>query len=658
MDFFEHQELARKKTRLLVIYFFFAVIGIIASIYAVVVAGSFFFEDDTGAKTIEFWQPELLFYSALGSLTVITLGSGFKTLQLSAGGSVVANELGGRLIDRNTTDFEERRLLNVVEEMAIASGVPVPDVYIMDNEMGINAFAAGKTPSDAVIGVTRGTIRLLNRDELQGVMAHEFSHILNGDMRLNMRLIGLLFGILFIAMIGQIIFRSVAYSSGSRNRNSGGGIVAILGLGLALIIIGYVGLFFAKLIKAAISRQREFLADASAVQFTRNPDGIAGALKKIGGLSQGSNVASPRAEEASHMFFGDAFQHSVMRFESFATHPPLEVRIKKIDPQWDEQYQKVKLPAISQQGEEASAAGQRRQGAAPPPLPAHAAMVSGLAAGATSLPKIGQPGANEIAFSHQLLSQIPQQSLEEIRSESGAQAIIFALLLNQDDSHRSVELEQLGEMLDGQTVNQVADFYSKTGKLDSTMKIALIDLSISSLRRLSAPEYERFQNVTQHLMESDGQIDLFEFTLQKIIRRHLDLYFNRMSSPKIRYRRLAQLKHEATVLLSTMAGLGGRDDDEIERAYRQGIDMLMDELGSPPPMRLGPESCSLPQIDEALNRFDEATPLVKKRLLYACGKTVMADEQITCNEAELLRAIADTIGCPVPPFVQEENQAA
>ena len=309
MDFFEHQELARKKTRLLVIYFILAIVGIIASIYGVMVAGSLFLEDDNGARTINLWRPELLLYAALGSGTVIALGTGYKTLQLNAGGSVVAMELGGRLLDRNTTDYEERRLLNVVEEMAIASGVPVPDVYIMDNEMGINAFAAGKTTSDAVIGVTRGTIRLLNRDELQGVMAHEFSHILNGDMRLNMRLIGLLFGILFIAMIGQIMLRSVMFTPRSRNKDSAGkAALLFLALGLTLIIIGYVGLFFAKLIKAAISRQREFLADASAVQFTRNPDGIAGALKKIGGLSQGSIVTSPKAEEASHMFFGDAFE--------------------------------------------------------------------------------------------------------------------------------------------------------------------------------------------------------------------------------------------------------------------------------------------------------------------------------------------------------------
>ncbi len=656
MDFFEHQELARKKTRLLVIYFILAIVGIIASIYGVMIAGSLFIEDDSGAKTVSLWRPELLLYAALGSGTVIALGTGYKTLQLSGGGSVVAMELGGRLLDRNTTDYEERRLLNVVEEMAIASGVPVPDVYIMDNEMGINAFAAGKTPSDAVIGVTRGTIRLLNRDELQGVMAHEFSHILNGDMRLNMRLVGLLFGILFIAMLGQIMLRSVMFAPRSRNKDSGKGVLVILALGLTLIVIGYVGLFFAKLIKAAISRQREFLADASAVQFTRNPDGIAGALKKIGGLSQGSTVTSPKAEEASHMFFGDAFEHKVMKLNSLATHPPLAVRIKKIEPQWNEEFPEVELPDISQHAEEGSSAGGRGSHATPPPLSPQAALVSGLTS-TSSLPKIGQPGASEIAYSRRLLSAIPQDFLDAIRSEAGSQAIIFALLLGQDDKLRATELELLKRLIDDETLRHVMDFYGKIGVLDSSKKIALIDLTIPSLRKLSPPEYERFQNVTAQLMESDGQIDLFEFTLQKIIHRHLDLYFNRIRSARIRYRRSAKLKRETTVLLSTLAGLGSRDPEEAEEAFRQGMAPFEAEFGSPLPQLLSASECGLAQIDEALDRYDEATPLVKKRLLDACGKTVMADQKITGDEAELLRAIADTIGCPIPPYVREKVEA-
>ncbi|MCF6312218.1 MAG: M48 family metallopeptidase [Verrucomicrobiales bacterium] len=651
MDFFEHQELARKKTRLLVVYFILAVLGIIASIYAVVVGASLFVGSE-GAGSFSLWQPEVLLYAALGSTGVIALGTGFKTLQLSAGGSVVAAELGGRRIDRNTSDLEERRLLNVVEEMAIASGVPVPDVYIMDNEMGINAFAAGKTPSDAVIGVTRGTVRLLNRDELQGVMAHEFSHILNGDMRLNMRLIGLLFGILFIAMIGQIVMRSVMFAPRSRNRDSnGGGVLAILAFGAALMAIGYVGLFFAKLIKAAISRQREFLADASAVQFTRNPEGIAGALKKIGGLSEGSTIASPRAEEASHMFFGDAFQDKVMQMQSLATHPPLDVRIKKIEPKWDGVFPKVALPDISQ-SPELGGVERGARGAS-----SSAAMVSGLSpvvagSGVQDAFRVGEPGAEQIIYGQNLVAALSPESLSAIRGGAGAQAIIFALLLGQDDELRRSEVALLKQSVDELTVQHTLKFYAEIGDLDSSKKIGLIDLTIPSLRQLSPPEYERFQTVTQRLMESDGQIDLFEFMLQKIIRRHLDLFFNRVRPPKIRYRHLSKLSKELSILLSTLAGVGSRNQGQAILAFQEGVESVAEDLGGEDLQFMSPEECGLQQIDEALNRFDEATPLMKKRLLYACGKVVMADQKVNDGEAELLRAIADTIGCPIPPFVK------
>ena len=256
---------------------------------------------------------------------------------LSRGGEVVARTLDGRPINSNTQDLNERRLLNVVEEMAIASGVPVPTVYLLENDKSINAFAAGFTPADAVIGVTRGTMELLNRDELQGVIAHEFSHVFNGDMRLNIRLMGVLHGITVIAMIGYVILRG---TSGSRK----GGGLAILLLGGSLVVIGFVGVFFAKLIKSAVSRQREFLADASAVRYTRNPDGIAGALKKIGGLVYGAKIKSPRAEEASHFLFADGLRAKISSFQALATHPPLTERIRRIDAGFDGRFPTVEYP--------------------------------------------------------------------------------------------------------------------------------------------------------------------------------------------------------------------------------------------------------------------------------------------------------------------------
>ena len=322
MNFFEHQDQARQNTKQLMGLFGLAIAGMILSIYAVVVLT--LLNDSVGG----WWQPEVLFVVSLGTLAVVGSGSGYKILQLRQGGKAVAQSLGGRLVDLQTRDANEQALLNVVEEIAIASGTPIPAVYLLQHEPGINAFAAGYTPNDAVIGVTRGCLEKLDRDELQGVIAHEFSHILNGDMRLNIQLIGVLQGILLIYIIGRVLLRSAGSSRGRSGRGKGNGVVFI---GLALMAIGGIGLLCGRLIKSAVSRQREFLADSSAVQFTRNPSGISSALKKLGGYIEGSRIDSPKAEEASHLFFGNALNPSDFLNGLFATHPPLGERIQRLD---------------------------------------------------------------------------------------------------------------------------------------------------------------------------------------------------------------------------------------------------------------------------------------------------------------------------------------
>src|SRR6266480_2477874 len=298
----------------------------IGSIYLVVatLTGAFESKNASEETTTSVSQAEVFLITAFGTLGIIGAGSFFKTLSLARGGRAVAELLDGRLVNPNSTDAHERKLLNVVEEMSIASGVPVPQVYVMDGEAGINAFAAGHSASDAAISVTRGYMKMPSRDELQGVIGHEFSHILNGDMRVNLRLMGLVFGILCLTVIGRILIRT----SGRKN--------PLPLLGLALIIIGWAGVFFGRLIQAAVSRQREVLADASAVQFTRNPSGLAGALKKIGGLTDGSRINSPHAEEASHLFFANGLGNSF-----FATHPPLVERIRALDPSFDGRFPRV-----------------------------------------------------------------------------------------------------------------------------------------------------------------------------------------------------------------------------------------------------------------------------------------------------------------------------
>ena len=665
MDFFERQDDARKKTKLLVLYFVLALMGIIAAIY-LVIAGSMVVGSQKAAqrgyqvaKVQSLWQPSIFFGTAIGVSLVVFLGSGFKSMSLNAGGSVIAKELGGRRIDPNTTDADERRVMNVVEEMAIASGVPVPEVYLMDQEEAVNAFAAGFSPSDAVIGVTRGCVKLLTRDELQGVIAHEFSHILNGDMKLNLRLIGLLFGILMLSIIGRVIMRSVYYSGGGRSRGKDNNGLPILAFGVALMIIGYIGVMFGHLIKAAISRQREYLADASAVQFTRNPDGIAGALKKIGGLSMGSRIQDPHAEEASHMFFANGIKASFL--SSFATHPPLDKRIKAIDRYWDGKFTKVSMPEISSsiKASEGSrsrdpfgalsgliAAAAANEEVKLPPVRTTASQSSG-----EMVHSIGEIRREQVELAQEMHASFSQEWLSAVRNQSGAQALIFALLLAQDDDLRHDELELLQKGTDSLTFETVQYFQCEIGDLHSSKKLALVDLSIPALKNMSPPEYERFTSVMTQLIESDNKVDLFEFTLQKIIQRHLDIYFNRRGSARIRFKNFAPLADDAAVLLSTLAGLGSSDMDKVEAAFKEGVKQIEMEIGGDLAL-LSPSECGLKRIDEALNRFDEAAPMVKRKLVQACGRIVMADDKVVSDEAELLRAIADTIGCPIPPFVR------
>lgn len=342
MDFFAQQDRARTKTTALVVYFVLAIVFIVGSVYVASLMILHFTQVPAypgepvalpSLRTVEPWDPQLLGWVVVCTMGVVVLGAAYKFWRLSRGGSEVAEELGGRLLADDPTDADERQLRNIVEEMALAANVPVPKVYVLDNDAGINAFAAGHSAKDAAIGITRGGMTLLTRDELQGVIGHEFSHLLNGDMRLNIRIMGVLFGIVCLTVIGRVLL----YSRGGGNR----GRAPMMLMGVALLVIGALGVLFGRLIQAALSRQREMLADASAVQFTRNPAGLAGALRKIG--SVGARIDSPHAGEASHMFFENGLGKPV--FGWMATHPPLAERIRAIDPSWDGRFEAVEPKA-------------------------------------------------------------------------------------------------------------------------------------------------------------------------------------------------------------------------------------------------------------------------------------------------------------------------
>jgi Zn-dependent protease with chaperone function len=559
--------------------------------------------------------------------------SGYKTTQLSAGGSVVAEDLGGRLVMPGSADFEEKRLLNIVSEMALASGMPVPQVYLLDHEEGINAFAAGTEPSNAVIGVTRGCLQRLSREELSGVIAHEFSHIINGDMRLNMRLMGLVFGLVVISIIGRGMVQLLRFQGGSSRRNNkeGGNVMLVLFLlGLGLLVIGGLGSFFGRLIQAAVSRQREFLADASSVQFTRNPDGIVGALKKIGGSEIGSKIKAPKAVEASHMFFsnGGMFNFFLM------THPPLDVRIRAVQKNWDGKFESSEIKPITA---DRNTKNEERNG----PLDAlPGAVVLGAVSG------IGQGERRRISTGQQLHQGISQRWRKAIHDREEAQAVIFGLLLNKDEKFLSKEVSFLEEEAGGEAKELALKWQAEARGLHSARKIALVEMALPTLRSLSPLEYERFRDIMRWLIASDGQVELFEFMIQRVIERHLGSYFERKAFRNIAYHQFDRLLPEANILVSTVSEIGAGCADDAEAAYLEATSDWKDRLD-----RKGVSSHD--ELDKALDKFSQASPLVKRQILVACVTAAARDGKLSSREAELLRTIADSIGCPLPPFPGE-----
>ena len=633
MNFFQAQEDARRRTRWLIVYFSCAVISIIGSVYFGIAGVMYLF----GSREV-LWDPELFIPVAGVTLLLISGGTLYKTLQLKKGGQAVAEAMGGRPVLPDTGNFQERQLLNVVEEMAIASGTPVPLVYVMDQETGVNAFAAGAEPSNAVIGVTRGCLELLSRAELQGVIAHEFSHIRNGDMRLNMRLIGFIFGILVLMIVGRVLVSSMRYVRPNRNSKGGGGLfVAILVVGIVLFLVGAIGGFFARLIQAAVSRQREFLADASAVQFTRDPSGLIGAFKKIGGWKSHAQVKSPQAAAMSHMFFAEG---GLFRW-GLATHPPLRARIRALDPNSEgAAFEEVALPEVGMNES--------------PPLRDGVAGLSSAAIPASSidavekLARLGDDMDWQIGGGRQVYETIASEWREAARDRQKAQVLLFAMLLSKHPEKRSEQVEGLRQGMGAAYVEKVSEWQQSMTPLHSGVKIAILDLCIPTLRHLSQFEYERLLQMLDWVIASDETVDLFEFMLQHTLSRHLTGHFMPGLQKELRSP-AAGFPASGDVLLSLMAW-NGRTGSDATRAFNYALE------GSAPfegwtPTLLEEDALTSQMVVGALEELDGAAPLIKKTVLQMCGLAAAQDGVLTSEEAELLRLVADGIGSGIPPFV-------
>ncbi|HEY4210623.1 MAG TPA: M48 family metallopeptidase [Steroidobacteraceae bacterium] len=665
MDFYARQAAARSHSRWLVLAFLASLLAVgvaldIVIFTALSVRGM---RDDgglLGPVAYATTHPAEAILTTLGVVAVLGLASAYKSLELRGGGGVVARSLGGVRVDRDGSDLKRKRLLNIVEEMSIASGVPMPEVYVLEQETAINAFAAGHTPANAAITVTQGALDALNREQLQGVIGHEFSHVLNGDMRLNIQLMGWVFGLFIVALIGRMILNSSSFVSRDR-RNSN----VQLMFGLAVLVLGYVGLFFGRLLQAAVSRQRERLADASGVQFTRNPQGLKEALVKIAIAPDGSALRAPNAEQAAHMFFAEGLSRA------FATHPPILERIRELDPQFSQRDLEHLAEQMQRQGPEEVTVADARPGTQRPAdlatqmthlgsaglpgaavlagatVPAPAMTPIPTPTGAAVATQVGRPDTLHIEQAKALRLAIPPELHTFAESSGHAQAVVLALLLSRDAAVRGRQIELLNGSLGANNTAVVQQAAVLTDALAPLLRLPLFQQVFPALRRVPVAQRKALARIANDLILTDARIDVFEFCLSKL----LETLLNDEMEARAPHGALSldSAQGEIAVLFATLAQIGAEDERAARMAYEAGMSSVL-------PMRrpdYRPPQDWAKELGEALPRLDDLHPFAKKAVVEGLVKTVANDDLMTVEEAELLRAVCALLHCPLPPLMAE-----
>ena len=646
MDFFEQQHRARRRTWLMLLLFVLAVIAIVAAfdlVCAIVYIWLFDAQILYSNGLLRQVPRSVYLWSTLATLLVIGWGTASRLYRLSGGGVAVADLIGARHVKRDSGEPAERRLLNVVEEMALASGITVPLVFVMDDQQTINAFAAGYSPNEATVVVTRGALEQLNRDELQGVVAHEFSHILNGDMRLNIHLLGVIAGIVMIGSIGAFLMTGIRDGDDLRRAGTD---IRVFFLGLLLWLIGSIGVLAGRLIKAVISREREFLADASAVQFTRNPEGIGGALFKIG--LRGSTIAQRHAEELSHMCIG-APVNDYFEFALFHDHPPLDERIERLLGPGAKRLLRERM-------ERAEAAALSARGS-----PVVSELVSPLyadrsappaASGAPGLARsmvesIGNPSSAHLDHARGMLDAIPAEIRSAVGSEKGAEAALFALLLGEGEL-RKAQLALIGGRSGAEVPAQSARLADALKPLGARARLPVLQLAIPTLKRLPGPERDALLGTIKAVIEADRKITLGEFVLLTLCRTQIQKEPKR--PPAVKYRGVDAVATEAAVVLSLLAHSG--------KGGMAAFDKGMAALGVAGGVLRSPAELNIGAVESALNELNLLAPLKKPLFIKACVATAMADDKLTLAEGELLRAICAALDSPLPPILETMEAVA
>jgi Zn-dependent protease with chaperone function len=657
VDFFSRQAAARGQSRWLVLAFMVALLAVALALDFVLF--TFLAARDAhvlGLSALDYARvnPGAAVFCTLAVMGVLGVASLYKSMELRGGGGAVARSLGGVLISADTRDPKRKRLLNVVEEMAIASGVPMPEVYVLEQEPAINAFAAGHTPANAAITVTQGALDRLSRDELQGVIGHEFSHVLNGDMRLNVQLMGWLFGLFVIGLIGRLILQW-----SPRNRRGAGGFVA---LGFAVMVLGYVGLLAGRILQAAVSRQRERLADASGVQFTRNPQGLKGALVKIAALPEGSRLVAVEAEQAAHMLFAEGLSRV------FATHPPILERIRELDPHFDPRELKTAAAAPDQDPLAAEFAGQEGvgawQGLAPGGPSAAGGGASAAAAGgrvtqggqvggglggvgqiSRVAAQVGRPQTAHIEHAQAVRLALPQPVRDLTESPGGAQALVLALLIAKEPAVREQQLEILARSTNAANMSALQRVIPLVQALDPMLRLPVLQRAFPGLRRATVPQRKALGQLANDLIHADARVDVFEFCLAKLLETLLKDELEAKTPHGTLT--LEDATDEIVLLFATLAQIGTQDERAARIAYEVGITSVL-------PMRrpeFGPVQDWQKQLSAALPRLERLHPFAKRAVIEGLVKTVANDEWLMDEEAELLRTVCALLHCPLPPIL-------
>jgi len=687
MNFYKAQDQARRQTSWLLFLYFLSVVSIV--LITNICFAIFVWYSNPSNLTNVHLQPITSLSSLVGWFTSIVVGlgwhkflwvtglvcgvigisMGFKWVSLRSGGRVVAESLGGRLLAQNAEDILERRLLNVVEEIALASGVPVPPIYIMDNEQGINAFAAGLSYEDAVIGVTRGTLECLNREQLQGVIAHEFSHILNGDMLLNMKLLAVLHGILMISETGRTIMRHSSRRSYSRSRRDVNGGFFIFGL--CLFLIGWLGQFFGDLIKSAVSRQREFLADASAVQFTRNPEGIGGALKIIGGYSAQSNIQHSAAHEVGHLFFSSAYKSFL---SLFATHPPLEDRINRVLPSWNGRFARYKKEpekhgrATIHSGETATTRSNETYAS----FSRNGATLSGESVSGetfesvTEAKALGKKSTSnydgkpvEFTLESTQSSQVLHEQTPDVdmlfeqakvlaHEPLGAVSLVLSALLNDDlevlnKQLALIEQNQKHWLLPTKGSKQLLDLLHEQSKVSGQHRLQLLEMAIPSLKQASLKQYRLLRETMTQMVHADGRVELFEWVVYQLVCQYCDRHFGLSKVQKPKYKTIKQLSSIYEVVLSRVVHYGGSHADDKSKAFHKACNVA----GTYTIELLPIELCSQAKFTRAVHALGQAYPLLKPRLIKGLISAAQSDAHVNDHEHQVIRGVAAVMDCPL-----------